>query len=256
MSRGAGGGGESSSTTQRSRADSRRAQRVQNARRAKKRRMYTMFGGAAAGALILVMILVLINREDDGGFAAEPVTPPSTTYTGIARDGRTMGDPDAPVRIVEYGDYQCPGCAAFATNVKPRIIEEYVATGQVFFEYRDLTGLGPESMQAARAAACALEQDMYWEFHDTLYTNQVGRDDGGFARQRMLRMAEQLEMDTGAFGECLDDDRYDDEIEAMTALATQDNVRATPSVIVDGVLLEGPTFDAVRQQIESALQGG
>jgi protein-disulfide isomerase len=255
-SRSSGSGGDHADHEARTgaRADSRRAQRVLEERQAKRRKIYTMFGGAAAAALILVLILVIISREDDGGMAAEPVTPPRATYTDIPRDGRTLGDPGAPVQIVEYGDYQCPACANFAMNVKPQLINEYIATGQVFFEYRDLTGLGRESLRAAEAAACALEQDMYWEYHDTLYANLVGRNDGGFSDPRLIRMAEQLEMDTDAFEDCLDDDRHGDEIEAMAEQARQDNVRATPTLIVNGVLLEGPSFDALRQQIESALQ--
>ena len=237
------------------RADSRRAQRVVQERRAKRRRIYTLFGGAAAAAIVLALILVLINQEEDAGtYAGEPLRVPPPITADVQRDGRTLGDPDAPVRIIEYGDYQCPGCAAFATTVKPQLIDEYISTGQVYFEYRELRGLGSESDDAAVAAACALEQDMYWPFHDMLFYNQAGRDDGGFSEQRMIRMAEQLEMDVDAFEDCLGTDRFDDELEAMTEMATEDNIRATPSVLVNGKTLEGPTYEQLRQEIEAALQ--
>lgn len=137
--------------------------------------------------------------------------------------------------------------------VKPQLISNYVATGQVFVEYRDLTGLGSESYDASVGAACALEQDMFWEFHDALYYNQVGRDDGGFSERRMVHMAEQLEMDVDSFEDCLGTDRFDDDLDAMMTMATQDNVRATPSVLVNGVLLEGPSWEQLQQQIETAL---
>lgn len=236
------------------RSESRRAQRVLQERRAKRKRMYTMFGGVAGAALILALILILINREDVGTYGNEPVTVPPAMAAGIDRDGRTLGNPDAPVHVVEYGDYQCPGCAAFARNVKPQLLETYIATGDVFFEYRDLTGLGPESYASAIGAACALEQGMFWEFHDILYYNQVGRDDGGFSERRMMTMAEQLEMDTDAFEDCLGTDRFDEDLDAMMTMASQDNIRATPSVLVNGVLLEGPNWEQVQQQVEVALQ--
>src|SRR5690606_8480661 len=142
----------------------------------------------------------------------------------------------------------------FATSVKPSMLNDYVATGQVFFEYRELRGLGSESHDASVAAACALEQDMYWEFHAMLFYNQVGRDDGGFSDRRMTRMAEQLDMDVDAFEDCLGTDQFDDELEAMTDMASADSIRATPSVIINGTMLEGPNYDQVRQQIETALQ--
>jgi protein-disulfide isomerase len=246
---------ENAQSSPQQRAESRRAQRVLQERHAKRRRIYTMFGGAAAAALVLALILVLINQEEDAGaYADEPITMPPPISADVPRDGRTLGDPDAPVQIVEYGDYQCPGCANFATSVKPQLINDYVASGQVFFEYRELRGLGSESNDASVAAACALEQDMYWEFHDMLYYNQAGRDDGGFSDQRMTRMAEQLEMDVDAFEDCLGTDRFDDELDAMTDMASDDSIRATPSVIINGTMLEGPSYDQVRQAVEAALQ--
>ncbi len=223
-------------------------------RNARQSRIYTLFGGAAAAALVLALILILINQDDAGTYAGEPVSVPPPIPADIPREGRTLGDPDAPVHIIEYGDYQCPGCAAFATNVKPQIISDYIASGQVFFEYRELRGLGSESHDASVAAACALEQDMYWAFHDMLYYNQVGRDDGGFSDQRMIQMAEQLEMDVDAFEDCLGTDRFDDELEAMTEMASEDAIRATPSVIINGTMLEGTNYEQVRQEIEAALQ--
>jgi protein-disulfide isomerase len=236
-----------------SRTESRRAQRVLQERQAKRRRIYTMFGGAAAAAILLVLILILINRDDSGEMAGEPVRVPPAISADIPRDGRTLGDPDAPVRIVEYGDFQCPGCATFATSVKPQLVREYIATGQVVLEYRDLTGLGTESRAASIGAACALEQGMFWEFYDILYYNQSGRDAGGFSERRMLVMAEQLEMDVDEFEGCLGTDRFDADLEAMTTMAGQDNIRATPTLLVNGVALEGPNFDQLRQQIETAL---
>lgn len=237
-----------------SRSESRRAQRVLQERQAKRRRIYTMFGGAAAAAILLVLILILINRDDQGELAGEPVRVPPPISAEIERDGRSLGNPDAPVQIVEYGDFQCPGCATFATNVKPQLLRDYIATGQVHLEYRDLTGLGPESRQASIGAACALEQGMFWEFYDMLYYNQAGRDDGGFSERRMLAMAEQLEMDVDKFESCLGTDRFDADLDAMTAMAGEDNIRATPTLLVNGVALEGPNYDQLRQQIEIALQ--
>src|SRR5690606_18095899 len=130
-------------------------------------RIYTLFGGAAAAALVLALVLILANQEDDAGAADEPVRVPPATSAEIPSDGRVLGSPDAPVKIIEYGDYQCPACGQFARSMKPQLIDDYISTGQVSFEYRDFAFLGEESMDAARASMCAMDQDMFWEFHNT-----------------------------------------------------------------------------------------
>ena len=93
-----------------------------------------MFGGAAAAALILALILIAINQDDSGEAADDPVTVPEAISPDIPREGRVLGDPNAPVHIVEYIDYQCPACAQFTTSIKPRLVDDYIATGQVSLE--------------------------------------------------------------------------------------------------------------------------
>ncbi len=245
----------SSPNTQMGRPDSRRAQRIIQQRQAKRRRIYTMFGGAAAAALILVLVLIAINQDDAGEAADTPVSVQTGPSADIPREGRILGDPDAPVKIVEYGDFQCPGCGQFAVNMKPRLIQEYVATGQASFEYRDFAFLGKESMQASRASYCALEQDKYWEYHDTLFHSQVGENNGAFSDRRLVRMADELGMNVAEFEECLDSDRYEDEVEATTDQGRGEGVDATPYFFINGEPVRGiSNYDSLRETIESALQ--
>ena len=89
--------------------------------------------------------------------------------------GVGKGDPDAAVTIVEFGDYQCPGCGSFAVSVKPRLEQEYVSSGEARFVYYDfpLIQIHPNAFLAARAARCADDQDLYWEYHEHLFRNQT-----------------------------------------------------------------------------------
>lgn len=235
------------------RAGSRRARRVVQGRKAKRKQFLTRIGVAVGGALVLVLILVLVNREDAGVYANRAIILPPALPAEVPREGRTLGNPGAPVHIVEYGDFQCPGCSAFARSVKPQIVQNHVATGEVLLEYRDLTGLGRESHEASVGAACALEQGRFWEFYDVLFYNQIGRDEGGFSSSRMTRMAEQLNLDAEAFGACLGTDRFNADLDDMRQRATSDGVQATPTLVINGVLLVAPNYEQVRQQIQVAL---
>lgn len=242
-------------TTPQGRADSRRAQRVIQQQAAKRRRIYTMFGGAAAAAIVLGLILIVINQDNDGEAANEPVSVQTGPPAEIPREGQILGDPDAPVKIVEYGDFQCPACGQFAVNIKPQLVQDYIATGQVSFEYRNFAFLGEESMRAARASLCAMEQDKYWAYHDTLYHNQAGENKGAFAERRLVQMAEELDMDVDAFEECLDSDKYRDEVTAMTQQGQEEGVNATPTFFINGAKVEGVSnYESLREDIEAALQ--
>lgn len=239
-----------------SRAESRRAQRVQAQQRDKRNRLLKMLGGVGVVALLVAGLLALSNWDREGQYAGEDITAPPSIAAEIPRDGRLLGDPDAPVHVVIYSDFQCPGCAAWTRSVKPQLINNHVATGEVLFEYRDLTGLGSESHDASVGAACALEQGKFWEYHDMLLHNQVGRDNGGFAKSRMIRMAEEVGLDMDAFEDCLGTDRFDNDLEAMENMAISDGVQATPTLLVNGVAMTAPTYDQLRQQIQTALATG
>ena len=93
-------------------------------------------------------------------------------------------------------------------SVLPSIEEEFVSTGQVKVQARPIAFLGEESDLAAQAAECANDQERFWEFHDTLYANQRGENKGAFSRENLKRFAEALELDTAAFGSCLDSGRH------------------------------------------------
>ena len=80
-----------------------------------------------------------------------------------------LGDPNAPVNIVEYGDYQCPFCARFFLETEEKIRENYIGPGKANMIYKDLAFLGPESLDAALAANCAADQGKFWEYHDKLF---------------------------------------------------------------------------------------
>lgn len=177
--------------------------------------------------------------------------------SSVAQSGSTMGDPNAPVKIVEYSDFQCPFCRRFAEETEPQIVETYVNTGKVFFEYRSVGAfIGQESADAAEAAYCAGDQGKFWQYHDTLFANWTGENVGDFTNAKLKQFAGTLSLDRTAFDKCLDTGKYTDRLAQDVANAQTDGVRATPSFLINGKLLEGAQpFDAFQKAIDEALQG-
>ena len=138
--------------------------------------------------------------------------------------------------------------------VEPQLVRDFVATGQVYFEYRDYAFLGEESREAAEAAWCANDQDLFWEMHDAIFQNQVGENDGAFARDRLNRIAETVsDLDTEAWDSCMDDNTYAEQVEDDTQTAAQSGVQGTPSFTVNGQLLFGASYEELSQRIQEEL---
>ncbi|HNB52426.1 MAG TPA: DsbA family protein [Anaerolineales bacterium] len=173
-------------------------------------------------------------------------------------NGRQMGNPDAPVVVEVFEDYQCPVCGDFTKNVEPQIIENYVKTGKVLFIYRfypfiDDRVATKESDQAANASMCASEQGRFWDYHDILYANQNGENAGAFNNRRLQAFAENLGLNMDDFNNCFEESKYWDEIRQDLALGQTRTVQGTPTVFVNNQVLQGFTYPIVQAGIEAAL---
>jgi len=146
-----------------------------------------------------------------------------------------MGDPNARVIIVEFGDYQCPYCGKHATQVLPQIIEEYVKTGKVRYFFKDtpVEAIHPQAFKAAEAALCAGAQGKYWEMHDRLFKNQQSLSLDGLGAQ-----ATALVLDIATFQQCLDQGTYASQIRNSIQDAVKSGARGTPTFIVAKLNLE------------------
>jgi protein-disulfide isomerase len=172
----------------------------------------------------------------------------------IERTRHFKGDPNAPVTIVEFGDFQCPFCGRFAAEAGRQIDEEYVQTGLVRFGYQHFAFLGPESQWAAEASECAAEQDGFWAYHDLLFERQAGENQGAFSKENLKAFAADLELDTAAFNECLDSGRYTSLIAEDRTWVRSLGVQSTPSFLINGQPLVGAQpFEVFQQAIEAAL---
>lgn len=182
---------------------------------------------------------------------------PSVAWTpppGVALGEQTMGDPNAPVTLTEYADYQCPFCANAENGVVQEIQKTYVADGRVRLVFRDFAFLGDESIWAAQAAACAGEQGQFWPYHHLLFNQQAGENRGAFARDKLKGFAGQLGLDQATFASCLDTDRTLARVQSETAEGRTRGVRSTPTFYVnDQQILGARSIDVFRQAIEAEL---
>lgn len=127
-----------------------------------------------------------------------------------------------------------------------------MAGGRVKLEVKPIAILGPESELAAQAAHAANEQGRFWEFHDILYANQAGRNQGAFSLTNLKRMAAALNLDAGAFAAAMDSYRFESTVRAETARAAEAGVGSTPTVLVNGTPVE-PTLEAAVAAVEREL---
>jgi len=149
-----------------------------------------------------------------------------------------LGDPDAPVTIVEFGDYQCHQCHNWFLDTKPMIMRDYIETGKVNLVFVDFAFLGRDSPKAAEATYCADDQNKYWEYHDSLYTAQESKIDNGWANsERLKAFAFNLNLDIDLFNECLDSGKYSKRVQYNSQEARDNGVRGTP-----GFFIIGPDF--------------
>lgn len=170
-------------------------------------------------------------------------------------DVTAMGDVDAPVVIVEYSDYRCPFCAVVSRDTMPQIIENYVETGKIRFEWRDFPIFGEESELAAIAGRAAGEQGKFWEFNEAVYAEAPARSHIDLPRERLIEFAKQVGVpDIDQFTADLENDELRAAVQKDAEEAQSIGVSSTPIFIVGNTPLVGAQpYEAFEQTIESEL---
>ncbi len=172
----------------------------------------------------------------------------------VAQTNHFRGDPNAPVTLIEFSDFQCPFCAKFASETGPQIDEMYVKSGKVRIGHFHFPFLGDESLWAAEASECAGDQGKYWEYYDYLFANHGGENQGAFSKENLKKFAQTLGLDSQAFDQCLDTGKFTSVVTNQGMFARQLGVQSTPSFIVNGTPLVGAQpFDTFKQLIDQFL---
>lgn len=162
-----------------------------------------------------------------------------------------LGNPNAPVKIIEFSDAKCFYCKKFYMESFKKIKDEYIDKGLAVFYYRDFAFLSPESIQASLASKCAREQEKFWEYIDILFENQSV----GFNKENLIKFAEKLNLDKEKFEKCINESKYMDEIQEDIKAAQALGVRGTPYLIINNDIIEGAyPYEYIKQIIEKYLK--
>ncbi len=172
----------------------------------------------------------------------EKQTQPSRIQVSVD-DDPVKGSKDAPVTIIEFSNFNCPYCRAFYTETLPLIEKDYIETGKVKLVYRDFTR-SPLSQKAAEAAECAAEQGKFWEYHDKIFDNQQL-----LSNESLKQWASDLGLDTKKFSDCLDSGKMASEVKKDLRDAKSYGVTRTPTIFINGIVVEGAQPYSVYQQI-------
>jgi protein-disulfide isomerase len=182
-----------STETRKERRASARAERdraAEAARQRRRQRLWLLGGGSLLAVAIVVAIALVVGSGDDtkekrAGETIAGQIEANERFEGIPQDGISVGDPRAPVTLVEFADLQCPFCAQYTTAVMPTLVD-YVRSGDLRMVFQNVAFLGTDSARAAQMAAAASRQNKLWQFIDIFYVNQ-GQENSGYVTDDFLR---------------------------------------------------------------------
>jgi len=241
---------------QRERAGPRRRREQRRPARLSRRLRGLGWLAAVVVALAAVVGLILLGTLTRGGGEGQntSLVVPTPRGTETPSQGSILGSANAPLTIVEYSDFQCPFCGQLAREVLPQLEKDYLATGKAKLVFKYVRFLGDESQWAAEAADCAGEQGKFWNYHDMLFANQRGENQGAFSKDNLKRFAQALGLDTAAFNACLDEGRYTGKVAENNNEARSRGVDSTPTVFVGQTLIGGAkSYETYRTAIEAEL---
>ena len=145
-----------------------------------------------------------------------------------------LGNPNAKITIIEFGDYQCTFCYKFHDDTMEKIYEKYVKKGEINFVYRDFPLNGAASILASEASYCAQNQDKFWEYHDMLYKNWAGENTGWITNSVLQVFARDLGLNLEEFDSCMNNSIFHQKVLDNEQFAMKINIDATPSFLIFG----------------------
>jgi protein-disulfide isomerase len=228
----------------------------------RRKKLFAVIGATVLAAVVVVVALIVINQsEDEGGgdeSSIEAGIPVIAALDALDQKGLAVGNSNAKVTISEFGDLQCPACKQFSETVVPELVAKDgpVGAGEAQLEFEQFVIIGPESVDAAKAALASSEQGRYWQFIEIFYANQ-GIENSGYVTDEFLTgVAEAAGVeDIDAWNESRADPKWDGVIAEAESAAVEAGFTGTPSVLVRGpggeeILGTFPSVAEIEQAVE------
>src|SRR6202521_5060402 len=207
------------------------------------------------GAIVLVGVAALsyVATKPKGG-ATDVIQTADTTNAGPAR-GYLIGKVDAPVKILEFADFECPSCAGFATVTEPDVRTRIIEPGLANLTYYDFPlTQHRNTLAASNAAACADEQGKFWPMHDRIYAAQDEWNGEATESPKpfLKRYASGVGVDIAKWESCYDARKYQPRINANLADGLRRGVNSTPSFVIGTKLYRGMgSYDEMKKLVDS-----
>jgi protein-disulfide isomerase len=214
-----------------------------------RRPFYALLG--IVGVAGAVFILFQLTRPGTAVATIDPNTPLPTA------EGYVLGNPSAPVQVLEFADFECPACGDFAVVTEPDVRKRLIETGQISLRFLDFPlPSHRNSFAASNAAACANEQGKFWEMHDAIFENQDRWNGIATSRPKGVfeDLARQVGLDVGKWEECFDAQKYRLNIAANQREGERRRVSSTPTFVIGTRMIPGNLgFDRIRAYVDTAL---
>jgi len=196
--------------------------------------------------IISVVFLFGMDRGEDVLFSEKNL---------IDNGSPIIGNPNAPITVLEWGDYQCTFCFRFHESSLNILLAEYIDTGKVKLVFKDFPLNGPDSILAAEASYCAEDQGRYWAYHNELYTNWAGERTGWINYASLNKFAKSIDLEIEQFSSCLNDHKYRQKVLELEKFGRAVGIDATPSFLIfnDEKIIKirgNQPIDAFRQAID------
>ncbi|WP_055105192.1 DsbA family protein [Paenibacillus ihumii] len=226
----------------------RKSEQVKQQQKQKTRRIIWFSTVGVLLALCIIVLLIPTKPSDNSD---------AFNYAGLP----VLGDPNAPIKIVEFGDYKCPACSVFNELIKPQIQSEYIDQGKVAFYFMNYPFLGTDSDTAALAAQAVYHQsnEAFWSYFDALYKNQGDETKEWATVDFLVELAkkENIGIDYDLLRKDIEEKTYQKEVDEHKNKALQLRLQGTPSIFINGKLFTGNFGDyaEIKKVIENELKG-
>ena len=196
--------------------------------------------GAVIASIAIVAVMFGLNGTFDESELAIKATPEMdsigpteiTMETFVENGSPVLGNPNAPITLVEFGDYQCHYCHVFFESIEGKIMKNYIETGKVKMIFKDYNIIGKDSVKASQGAHCANDQGLFWEYHNILYSNWTGENNGWASGTNLANYAQDIGLEMNQWTDCMSQQKHSKTILDSNEDAKKLQLTGTPAFFV------------------------